>query len=404
MEPKIRLKGFSGEWKESTIGTLFSFKNGLNKEKEFFGHGTPIVNYTDVYKNRILRESQIKGKVELDCDEINRYRVQKGDVFFTRTSETPEEVGFSSVLVDDIKDCSFSGFVLRARPTTEELVPEFCGQCFSVDSIRNAIKSTCTYTTRALTNGTVLSKIRLKYPLKEEQTAIANYFTNLDTLIQSTAKKLDKLRTVKAASLQSLFPQEGEMVPRVRFKGFSGEWKKEYAYDLFKTFDERNKPELPVLSATQDKGMVTRESYGYNIFHDKSNESTYKHILPGQFVIHLRSFQGGFAYSEIEGIASPAYTVFEFKDKDSQCGIFWKYIFKDKSFVKRLELITYGIRDGRSISFEEFKLMDFTVPSVNEQQKIASYLQSLDTQISLEEKRLEKLRNIKAACLDNMFV
>jgi type I restriction enzyme S subunit len=201
-----------------------------------------------------------------------------------------------------------------------------------------------------------------------------------------------------------MFPQEGETTPRVRFKGFEGEWEKVRASDIFKTYNEKNRPDLPVLSATQDKGMVTREALGYNIFHDKSNEATYKHILPGQFVIHLRSFQGGFAHSAIEGIASPAYTIMDFKDKSRHYDLFWKYIFMSKEFIKRLELITYGIRDGRSISFDEFSEMYFTVPSFNEQKAIASYFTSLDTQITLQSQRLEKLKQIKSACLDNMFV
>ena len=163
-------------------------------------------------------------------------------------------------------------------------------------------------------------------------------------------------------------------------------------------------PELPVLSTTQDKGMVTRDAIGYNIFHDKSNETTYKRILPGQFVIHLRSFQGGFAHSSIEGICSPAYTIMDFKDKEENNDIFWKYVLTSKNFIKSLELITYGIRDGRSISFEEFKEMAFLVPTLGEQQAIASYFTALDKQIYLQTIRLEKLKQIKAACLDKMFV
>ena len=94
----------------------------------------------------------------------------------------------------------------------------------------------------------------------------------------------------------------------------------------------------------------------------------------------------------------------EFKDKTRHFDLYWKYIFVSKEFIKRLELITYGIRDGRSISFEEFSEMYFTVPSYEEQKKIASYITTLDRQITLQIQRLEKLKQIKAACLDEMFV
>ena len=160
--------------------------------------------------------------------------------------------------------------------------------------------------------------------------------------------------------------------PKIRFKEFEGEWEKVKADSIFKTFNEKNRPDLPVLSATQDKGMVTRESIGYNIFHDKANEATYKHVLPGQFVIHLRSFQGGFAHSEYEGIVSPAYTIMDFRDKDLHDDYYWRYVFMSKDFIKRLELVTYGIRDGRSISYDEFIDMTFRVPYKAEQRAIAS--------------------------------
>lgn len=250
----------------------------------------------------------------------------------------------------------------------------------------------------------MISKMEIEYPSINEQETIANYFTSLDSQISASTSRLASLKQMKAASLQAMFPQEGETVPKIRFKGFEGEWKKVKADSIFKTFNEKNRPDLPVLSATQDRGMVTRESIGYNIFHDTSNEATYKHILPGQFVIHLRSFQGGFAHSEIEGIASPAYTIMDFKNKDLYHDYYWRYVFMSKEFIKRLELITYGIRDGRSISYDEFKEMSFLVPSKEEQIKIASYLKNLDRQISLQSQRLEKLKQIKSACLEKMFV
>ena len=191
--------------------------------------------------------------------------------------------------------------------------------------------------------------------------------------------------------------------PLVRFAGFEGEWEMVIADELFTTFNEKNFPNLPVLSATQDRGMVTRESFGYNIAHDKSNEATYKHVLPGQFVIHLRSFQGGFAHSAIEGIVSPAYTILEFRTKDEQSDLFWKYIFSSRVFINRLSLITYGIRDGRSINFNEFKELSFILPSLPEQQKISEYFTEIDRAISLQTQKLSKLQQIKAASLQNMF-
>ena len=166
------------EWK--TLGELFVFKNGLNKGKEFFGSGTPIVNYTDVYKNKKISSNILKGKVRVSTEEVERYGIQRGDVFFTRTSETQEEIGKTSVLLDEVKDGVFSGFVLRARPITKLLLPEYCSYCFESTTFRRDIVRYSTYTTRALTNGSTLSKLKIPVPSLEIQSRIVQVLDNFD--------------------------------------------------------------------------------------------------------------------------------------------------------------------------------------------------------------------------------
>ena len=155
----------------------------------------------------------------------------------------------------------------------------------------------------------------------------------------------------------------------------------------FVAFADKGYPELPVLSATQDRGMIRRDENSINIHHDKKNEEGYKRVLPGQFVIHLRSFQGGFAHSTIEGITSPAYIVFGFAESKDHCSEYWKYIFVSETFIKRLETVTYGIRDGRSISYDEFLTLGFVIPYQEEQIRIAQYLKKLDNLISLHQRK-----------------
>lgn len=160
-----KLLSFEGENVEiMSLGALFDFKNGLNKGKEFFGKGTSIVNYTDVYKNIKLNSKIINGKVDVTKEEQLRYDIRKGDVFFTRTSETIEEIGRTSVLLEDIENGVFSGFILRARPKTELLLPEYCAYCFNTSDFRKNIIRYSTYTTRALTNGNILSKLTIPVP------------------------------------------------------------------------------------------------------------------------------------------------------------------------------------------------------------------------------------------------
>ena len=181
-------------------------------------------------------------------------------------------------------------------------------------------------------------------------------------------------------------------------------WEQRKGDEIFISVSDKGYPQLPVLSASQELGMVYRDENGIDIHHNKSNEDTYKRVLPGQFVIHLRSFQGGFAYSNVEGITSPAYTVITFKNPELHYGLFWKQVFKSLTFIKHLETITYGIRDGRSISFSDFRSLKLCYPTYGEQKFIGDGLEKTDNLITLHQRKLEHLQLLKKALLQQLFV
>ena len=402
MEPKIRFNNNS--WQKHKVGELCDLLTGypfpgdkiLNRGKNLLMRG---INITE---GRIRHSDEIDRYYNEDTIGLEKYRLQVGDLVIGMDGS---KVGKNSALVTSKENYSLLvQRVARLRNEDKNLI-NLIQIAVGSDKFIKYVEEMKTSSAIPHISPADIRNFPLSLPEdSNERRLVASYFTSLDSQISASTSRLASLKQMKAASLQAIFPQEGETVPKIRFKGFEGEWKKVKADSIFKTFNEKNRPDLPVLSATQDRGMVTRESIGYNIFHDTSNEATYKHILPGQFVIHLRSFQGGFAHSEIEGIASPAYTIMDFKNKDLYHDYYWRYVFMSKEFIKRLELITYGIRDGRSISYDEFKEMSFLVPSKEEQIKIASYLKNLDRQISLQSQRLKKLKQIKSACLDKMFV
>lgn len=158
-----------------------------------------------------------------------------------------------------------------------------------------------------------------------------------------------------------------------------------------------------MLSASQEFGMVERNNIGIDIKYDLNSIKNYKRVLPKQFVIHLRSFQGGFAWSTIEGITSPAYTVIDFIEKCNQDFGFWKISLTSTNFIKKLETVTYGIRDGRSISFKDFSSMNFLIPNINEQKRIGKLFEKLDKLITLHQRKLEQLEQLKNTLLSKMF-
>lgn len=165
-----------------SVGELFEIKNGLNKQKDAFGKGQPIINFTDVYNKRWLAKGTFKGLVDVTEEEIKRYSAKKGDVFFTRTSETKEDIGMSSTLIEDIPNCVFSGFVLRARPITDLLLPRFCSYYFSTNKVRDTIIRYAAFTTRATTTGPKLSKIMVPILSIEEQQRIVKILDRFDSL------------------------------------------------------------------------------------------------------------------------------------------------------------------------------------------------------------------------------
>ena len=238
----------------------------------------------------------------------------------------------------------------------------------------------------------------------EEQSAIGSLFRTLDDLLASYKDNLANYQSLKATMLSKMFPKAGQTVPEIRLDGFEGEWKIKRADEIFKSVSEKNRALLPVLSASQIDGMVLRDEIGIDIKYDEATLNNYKVVKPGQFVIHLRSFQGGFALSKLEGITSPAYTIIDFIDKENHLPGFWNSILTSKEFIKRLETVTYGIRDGKSISFKDFSSLKFVFPNLEEQQAIGSYFSNLDNLINTYQEKISKLETLKKKLLQDMFI
>lgn len=193
-------------------------------------------------------------------------------------------------------------------------------------------------------------------------------------------------------------------VPNLRFKGFTDPWVQRKAKDLFIPVNERNREDLPVLSVTQDQGVVFRNNLAIDIKYDESTLSSYKVIHPGDFVISLRSFQGGFELSNVLGISSPAYTIFDFAVPAEQDKLYWKTIFKTFKFIESLKTVTFGIRDGKSISFKEFGDLKLNYPSdVDEQRRIGEFFAKLDETIAANQRKLDLLKEQKKGYLQKMF-
>ena len=157
-----------------------------------------------------------------------------------------------------------------------------------------------------------------------------------------------------------------------------------------------------ILSASQEKGMVNRDDLNLDIQFERSNINTYKIVRAGDYVIHLRSFQGGFAFSDKLGVCSPAYTILR-PNSLLEYG-YLSYYFTSHRFIKSLIIVTYGIRDGRSINIEEWLNMKVIIPSKEHQLHTLKILRSLEGKIENEETYTICLSNQKQYLLQQMFI
>ena len=226
-----------------------------------------------------------------------------------------------------------------------------------------------------------LLKLEVSLPPISEQKKIAKLLSLLDERIATQNKIIEDLKKLKSAIIEKLY------------KGIQGTW---YSYrQLFSIINERNKQleYSNVLSASQERGMVSREDLNLDIHFERSNISTYKIVKNGDYVIHLRSFQGGFAFSEKTGICSPAYTVLR-PNNLLVYGYLSNY-FTSRDFVKSLIIVTYGIRDGRSINVDEWLDMKVVIPSKEQQTHIINVIESIENKIKNEETYSNYLLNQK---------
>ena len=189
--------------------------------------------------------------------------------------------------------------------------------------------------------------------------------------------------------------------PKIRFKGYQEDWEQRKLGDVFQEYSEKNYTELPTLTIIQGGGTVKREDSDRNLMYNESNLSNYKMVRKDDFIVHLRSFEGGLEKSSLDGIISPAYHTFHSDVADSR---FYYPYFRSHEFIKhKLVPHVYGIRDGRSIDISGMKTIEIPYTSMEEQRTIGDYLESLDNLITLHQRKCDETKKLKKYMLQKMF-
>lgn len=195
------------------------------------------------------------------------------------------------------------------------------------------------------------------------------------------------------------------LVPKLRFPEFrdAPEWRTPRGDSLFNSINNRSaEPDLPVLAITQEHGAIPRDQIDYYVSATAKSIANYKEVCEGDFIISLRSFQGGIEYSRYHGICSPAYVILRRKEGGGS-DHFFRYLFKSGRFIQQITRNIEGIRDGKMISFAQFSEQLLPTPEPPEQRKIADCLDSLDDLIVAQGRKLEALRQHKQGLMQQLF-
>ena len=201
-------------WEVKPLRRLGRLANGISKGGEYFGKGFPFVSYSDVYKNDAI-PTQVKGLVEANDQERERYSVKRGDVFFTRTSETVDEIGIAAACLKDIQDSTFAGFLIRFRPMTDELLPEFSKCYFRNKLVSEYFAKELVMVTRASLGQELLKSLPVFIPPMKEQQAIADYLDEkcaaIDALVAEKEKLIADLEAYKKSLIFELVTGKREV-------------------------------------------------------------------------------------------------------------------------------------------------------------------------------------------------
>ena len=374
--PNLRFPEFQGEWEKCTLEDVINFSttrvnsSELNKD-----------NY--VSTENMLQDYQGIVKAKSVPEDVNVVSFSCGDILISNIRPYLKKVWKATFN----GGCSSDVFVLKANDNIES---DYLHYVIANDKFINFVMSGAKGVKMPRGDKKQMETYSLSLPQIQEQHKIARLLSLLDERIATQNKIIEDLKELKSAIIEKLY------------KEIQGTW---YSYrQLFSIINERNKQleYSNVLSASQERGMVSREDLNLDIHFERSNISTYKIVKNGDYVIHLRSFQGGFAFSEKTGICSPAYTVLR-PNNLLVYGYLSNY-FTSRDFVKSLIIVTYGIRDGRSINVDEWLDMKVVIPSKEQQTHIVNVIESIENKNKNEETYSNCLLNQKQYLLRQIFI
>lgn len=395
-EPKIRFKEFEGEWEENTFSNITIVSKKKNKDNLLLKSYSISNEYGFIPQN----EQFENGGIMATANKSMYYIVTPNTFAYN-----PARINVGSLGYYNGKDNVIISSLYEVFKTIEQINDIYLLYWFKTLLFKKQIELLQEGGVRLYFFYDKLLKCLINYPSLAEQQSIATFFTSLDAQIKASGERVASLKRVKAASLQAMFPQEGETTPRVRFKGFEGEWEKVQFSELYEPSSIKNKTfgADKIISVAnmyfKPVSYISDEEYlkSYNVMNlgdiafEGNKSKDYAH---GRFVENTIG----------DGIVSHVFIVLKpiSKQYDLQ---FWKYLINYERIMGPILLrSTKHSTMMTDLVVSDFLKESVLVPSYEEQIEIGKILSSLDRQITLHTQRLEKLKQIKAACLEKMFV
>lgn len=352
--------------------------------------GVPVIKVKDIAQGGVRTTGLLQTSPEIDA-KYKRSRLTGGDILLSIRGT----VGRLGIVPDELAGANITQDTARIRISCSE-TRAYVYQALQSDDLQAQIRDRIVGQAVKGINIRDVKRLRLLLPVERHaQKYIAELLSTQDAAIQKIEQLIAAKNRRFAATSHLL------LTSRKRLNGFSTGWGLRRADEIFQSTSCKGHLNEQLLSVTQDRGVIPRDMLEGRVTMPSGETGAFKLVELGNFVISLRSFQGGLEYSNYRGLVSPAYTVLrEVIEIDKR---FFRHYFKSADFIKRLSVAVIGIRDGKQISFQDFCSIKLPFPLVDEQKAIAGLLDEAESEIRLLQKYAESLKTQKRGLMQKLL-
>ena len=390
--PKLRFPGFDEPWKETNLSTLFSKSTQKNAD----GHITNVI--CNSAKHGLIPQREYFDKDIANSDNTSGYYIirQNDFVYNPRKSSDAPYGPISSYKYAEDGIVSPLYLCFHAKGEINPLYYEWYFRSSAWHRYIYMSGDSGARHDRVSIKDETFFAMPINLPSEQEQSKIASFLQSLDERIAAQEKLVASLKKYKRGVVDGIFSR------KLNFS-YPQTWAELEISELFMPISDKGYSDKIVLTIVQGEGTMPRDSVDRRIAYDKSTISSYKRVLPNDFILHLRSFEGGLEIVNEEGVVSPAYTIL--RARNEIIPLFFYTFFRSYWFINsKLRISVEGIRDGKSINMNTFWHIKVPVPSIEEQRHISALISSIDNRIKIAEFEYKRLLQIRVGLMQQLFI